>query len=237
MTTSFSPIACTPLQAWHLTHGARLIEHNGWRIPSVFSNVSAETAAARDGLALADLSALGKISLRGQEVPPLARSLFGDHALRRVIRLKDHLGWACCLTPFHCLLLSADVHQVEIAINRILDAAGIQNLPGYSDEIVFEATSAYAAFGLFGPKGGVLLSELTSLDLESVLPAGACAETGLAGVHAILIRPETSVGGIYLLVAWDLAQYVWERLWHAGEQAHMIPLGMEAVRALYTLAS
>ena len=66
MTTG--PLARTPLHAWHVAHGARLVERGGWQVPAVYTSPEAELAAAHGGAAVADVSAFAKGSLRGRAV-------------------------------------------------------------------------------------------------------------------------------------------------------------------------
>src|SRR5437762_2275184 len=66
----------------------------------------------------------------------------------------------------------------------------------------------------------------------SALPPGACAETGFAGVHALMVRPPgLPVSSLRVCVPWDVGEYVWERLLQTGQGAVM-PLGLEGLREL-----
>jgi sarcosine oxidase subunit alpha len=94
-----------------------------------------------------------------------------------------------------------------------------------------DVTSAYAAFEVFGPRLDELLRRLTHLDLRPAsFPVSSCAETALAGVEALLVRPaDRSPPGVLIYVAWDLGEYVWERLVEAGRDVPITPVGLEAL--------
>jgi glycine cleavage system aminomethyltransferase T len=131
-----------------------MANRNGWQVPLVYSSMEQEVAAARTGVALADISALE----------------------------PENVG---------------------------------QGLAG---------------LWLLGPRTDEVLRQLTSLDLAASLPRGARAETGLAGVHGLLVRTNTvPVENVQLHVAWDLGEYVWESLLHAGHRAGIVPLGLDAL--------
>src|SRR5690242_8524681 len=109
MTTPTAPVSRTPLHHWHAGHGARFAESDGWQVPQAYAGAERETAAARTGLAVADISAFPKVSLRGPVVADAARHLMGDgNATRpgRAARLHHGApGLACRLTADHLLLL------------------------------------------------------------------------------------------------------------------------------------
>src|SRR5262249_432514 len=96
-----------------------------------------------------------------------------------------------------------------------------------------DVTSAYAGFEVFGPRLGQLLSRVTHLDMGlASFPAHSCAETAIAGVEALLVRPpQDALPVLRIYVAWDLAEYVWERLMEAGRDGSITPVGLEALMA------
>jgi len=219
------------LHHWHAEHGARFADSDGWQVPAVYSTVEREMKASREGVALADISAFAKFSLLGKGVPELALALGGDSPAsepRGVATLAaGDLALACRLTDDHLFLLASTTSPA------VLDER-LAYLPADSSVVRWDATSAHAGFCLVGPRGDEVLRGLTALDITpSQLPPGSCAETGLAGVHALLVRPAGQAPpSVRVYVSWDLAEYVWERLLAAGRRRGIIPLGLEALRAL-----
>ncbi len=212
-----APVARTPLHAWHQAHGAQFREQDGWQIVTAYSGAESEAAAARAGLGVADISAVPKLAFRGPGVSVLARSLVVDGAelpCGRVASLGGS-GLACRLTDDHLLVLSA-------------------TLPGRSDVLAFDVTSAYAGFALIGPRWDDCLRRLTHLDMRSTaFPINSCAETALCGVEALLVRPPAgALPAAQLYVAWDMGEYVWERVLQAGRDVPITPLGQEALALL-----
>jgi len=218
-----NPIAYSPLYAWQKAHGARFADYGPWHLASVYSSVDKEQTAARTGLALADLSAVGKIRFQGRAVKDLLHSWFADTRPGCVFPVEEgKFGWACILSEDQCLLLSAQPARTK-PMSEIA-----QKLPGFRPELVYEATSGLACLGVFGPEHGAILRQFTSLDFGGTgWPAASCVQTGFAGVPAVLVSVADSLNGTWILVAWDLAEYVWERMWQVGSRAGMIPLGME----------
>jgi heterotetrameric sarcosine oxidase gamma subunit len=199
----------TPLYSWHRQHGARFAEHDGWLIPVDIDTGDSGPA----GVELADVSFLGKVELLGA-VTALAHTLADNGSLERprsVIHLTEQEGLVCRLADDRLLVLAETLQAGwSDAVNRLAAEHGV---------IAWDATSAHAAFHLRGPQIEGLLRRVTSLDVRTNgFPGGSCAETALAGVQALLVRPPDS-GDFRLHVGWDVAKYVWERLLEVGDDA------------------
>jgi aminomethyltransferase len=223
------PIRRSPLHHRHLSLGARLGEWDGWQVPLGYADVAAEVAAARSGLALADVSALAKLSLLGRGVPAFVAAALPETpaaAPGGVARLPGNPDTlACRLTDDHLLLLAGVPKPDGLHAHADSFAATAPLLR-------HDATTAQATFALFGPRTDEVLARLTALD-PARLPEGACAETAFASVHALLVRPPgLPVPSLRVLVAWDLGEYVWDRILDAGREGGILPLGMDGLREL-----
>jgi glycine cleavage system aminomethyltransferase T len=226
MLTDRAPVARTPLDEWHAAHGAQFTEQGGWRVVAHYADPASEAEAARAGLGVVDASAFAKTSLRGPGVPSLALGGAAPSP-RGAVPLPSGLGLACRLTDDHLLLLG--------------DAPGVDVLgpeqaapPGDSSVVRSDVTSAYAGFVLAGPRLSELLRGLTHLDLRPTsLPPSSCAETALAGVEALLVRGgEEVIPILRVFVAWELGEYVWERIFEEGRDLGVTALGLEALGRL-----
>jgi glycine cleavage system aminomethyltransferase T len=222
------PLARTPLYHWHERNGARIGERDGWQVAEVFAGVEQEVAAARKNLAIADVSAFAKISLLGAGVPDLTRTLAGNS------RAEQPLGVAPL--PADPSLLACRLKQDHLLVMALTtDRSGVDGLigPGPGESVIqHDVTSAYAAIWLIGPNCDMALRQMTHHDVAS-MPVGSCAETGLAAVPAILIRPpKLSLPSVQVLVPWDVAEYVWETFVVSGRKRNIAPLGMEALDEL-----
>jgi sarcosine oxidase subunit alpha len=233
MNTLPSASARTPLSLWHAAHRARFAESDGWQVPESYAPLEREVDAARNGLALVDLSAWTKISLLGREVADLTHALAADGLAgktRGVSRLDGTtLAVACRLTADQLLLLMETTNAGPLE-QRLAEI-------GKEPRIVMrDATSAYAYFSLLGSRAREVLARQTSLDVSlSALPAGSCAETGMAGVPTLLVCPPAMpLPVLSICVAWDLGEYLWESLLEAGRREGIAPIGLEAWRRALT---
>jgi len=55
----------TPLYAWHVSHGARIVEFAGWDMPLLYTGIVDEHVAVRRAAGLFDVSHMGKLLLEG----------------------------------------------------------------------------------------------------------------------------------------------------------------------------
>jgi glycine cleavage system aminomethyltransferase T len=221
-------LARTPLHHWHAARNARFIECTGWQIVASYSGIEGQNGAKSRSLGLVDLSALAKWSARGLGVPELTRALVGKSPPPKpggvAVWSFEGRVLACCLTENHLLLLALTTDAASLH-DRV--AALAQEYPIVNCDV----TCAYAALGLLGGSFENVLGHLTALDVgRSAFPPGSCAETSLAGVHALLVRPPGITDMVYITVAWDLAEYVWERLLDAGRSQGIEPVGLEVWR-------
>jgi glycine cleavage system aminomethyltransferase T len=223
MSTDQKPAIRTPLQNWHMEHGAYLVAQNGWQLPAHYGSPQSELAAAREGIGLADISACAKLQLDGQGVRGFASEVVPAGSLSKpgdaAILDCDGPVVACRLTDRSLLLTGAETAPTSL-LERFM------SLP---ETVATDLTMALAAFTLVGPSCETLLRRLTALDLSiASLPAGKCAESSLAGVHALLVRPPRSTFiETQLFVAADVAEYLWEKLLHVGREFGIVPLGIE----------
>jgi len=225
-----SALARTPLYHLQVAHGARFVEKDGWLLADLYASVEEESAAARKGLALVDVSAFAKFSLLGSSVVPCCRSLVGEQPAPPALGAMrfDAGGPALCcrLTPDHVLFLAE-------TSNRIGLEEKLKHLLAGPENTLIDVTSAHAGFCLSGPGLEQVLAQWTALDLsESALPPASCAETNLAEVHALLVRPPER-GRLYIYVSWDLGEHVWMRLVESRAPRGIQVIGMATWLALH----
>lgn len=203
----------TPLVPRHQGMGAVIAEHRGWHIARHFTSPEQEARQVREMAGLADWSWISKFHLKGYGLtsPPPSDS-------------RVHL-WP--LAPGHYLATSEETDREALlaTLARSCKAEPQMNLP--PPIRVTDVTSVYAALLLVGPHGRDILQKLTSLDVsEASLVDGACAQSGLSHVHAIVLRQDLGdLLAFYLLVGREYAEFVWDSIMHAGHEYRITPFG------------
>ena len=70
------PVRHSPMQSWHEAHGARPLVAGQWIRPDHYGDPDAEVAAVRERVGIIDVTPLGKLDLRGPDVPKLLNLLY-----------------------------------------------------------------------------------------------------------------------------------------------------------------
>ena len=70
------PTRYSPMQAWHESHGARPIIAGQWIRPEHYGDAAAEVRNVRRNVGIIDVTPLGKLDLRGPDVPALLNFLY-----------------------------------------------------------------------------------------------------------------------------------------------------------------
>lgn len=206
--------------------GARFKEEAGWRVADVYTSVEDEIARARSGVGLCDVSACGKLGVRGDAIEGWGSKLTGG-ALPAVGRAAwERVNGASALVlrraADELLLLTApgDLAAVAGAVEKAAERGGCVH--------VTDLTSAFAVVDLIGGRLGALLERLVALDLSAVSPLGV-VQGDLARVHAIMLRLDQPDLPVFrLLVAREYGDFVWRTLTDAGHDLGLAPVGATA---------
>ena len=227
---AFSPLRVTAMYHAHLTLGARFSEDHGWTVAEAYTSPDDEEARSRSGVALADVSAGGKLSVRGLGVDALIPNVAGVSApaartARRVL-LDGAEALVCRRAPDELLLLTsaADEAAVKKQLSRAGEAVGCAH--------VTDLTSGLAAVDLIGPAAPRLLARLSPLDLSPVEPLGV-VQGEVARVPATVIRLDhPDLPAFRLLLSREYGEFCWNTLAEAGEDLGLVPVGAAAHRQL-----
>ena len=70
------PVRYSPMQPWHEAHGAQPLVAGQWIRPDHYGDPDAEVATVRNKVGIIDVTPLGKLDLRGPDVPKLLNLLY-----------------------------------------------------------------------------------------------------------------------------------------------------------------
>ncbi len=255
------PLRMSPAYDWHRRHDAAFGEKSGWeRVNWYESNaaagdgslrprgwagmhwspaIGAEHLACRSGAALFDESSFSKIEVAGPGAAALLERLCDNHVAREVGRitytqmLNSRGGIECDLTV------------ARLAEDRFSIVTGTafgnhdrewirRHLPADGSVQVHDVTSAWACFGIWGPRSREVLAPLTPQSLSSEdFPYMSLRETTVGDVPVRALRV-TYVGEL----GWELycpAEYgltLWRTLWEAGRPFDVVAGGYRAIDSL-----
>jgi glycine cleavage system aminomethyltransferase T len=178
------------------------VQH-GWEIAASFGDVAEERRAAARGVALADVSWLGKFECKGLWAESLAREPLAG-------------ATPCPVTPTR-LLWIVDPPLID-PCRKTLE----QLRAGQPRCYLIDVSSVYASFDLMGPHGDDVLCKISSARPEAGEPIFA----PVSGIRTLLVRHER---GLQLHFQREFGEYVWHSVLDAGREFGIRPAGVDAI--------
>jgi aminomethyltransferase len=208
--SAIAPVMRSPMNEIHRRLGAELIVQSGWELPRRYQDIGLERRAIKDGLGIADITARGKIDVRGD----VGSSLNALPQTRGATLARISRDWALVLTP-------------AAGLTR-----AIETLTASADQktMITDATSIYAAIALLGPGVPELLLRLTAIDPSELSPGDAVA-TQVLRMPAVLLRRELPIIVVEAYVPSEFGRYAWESMFEVAEPLGPEPVGWDALAA------
>jgi len=241
----FEPVRYSPMQPWHEGRRARRLVAGEWIRPDHYGDAAAEVTNVRANVGVIDVTPLGKLELRGPDVPKLLNLLYvnkwskldvggvryGVMCAEDGVVLDDgvtgHLG------PDHYLMstTSSGAATVWEWMENWLQTEH----PDWQVQVV-PVTSDYASMNVAGPRARDLMVRLVEgVDLAPDAFAYMQVRQGrVAGVDGCFMWRIGFTGElsyeIHVPAAYGL--HVWEALFAAGADLGIGPFGVEAQRIM-----
>ncbi len=194
--------------------------------------INAEHLALRDGVGMVDLAPFVVFDVSGPGVVDYMQSMtvnnidvaVGKSVYTPVLDVNG--GFRSDLTIMR--LGDQEYRIVTGAFDGPRDEMWFRmHLPEDGSVTFVDKTSAYATIGVWGPKARDLVSKLTGSDLSNeAFPYGTTQEV-LFGSLAVRMFRISYVGefGWEIYVPMENATTVWDRLWEAGQDLGVVPVG------------
>ena len=236
------PVKYTPMHNWHLAHGASMMNAGLWKRPEHYGNPAAEVIGTRSSLGLIDVSTLGKIQVKGKDVPALlemlytnkwsklavGRARYGVMCNEEGIITDDGVAARLDEETFYVTATSGGVAGLYETIEWYLQS-------GWDYDVhLSNMTDAYAAMNLTGPHAREMLQPLTDIDLSNdAFPYMGVRQGTVAGVPVLVLRIGfTGELGYEIHAPAGHGLYLWETLLTAGQTYDINPFGVEAQRIM-----
>lgn len=229
----------TPLHAWHVGHGGRMVEFGGWSMPVQYSSITEEHRAVRERVGLFDISHMGRLEFEG----PGARDWLNYATTNDVARLAaGQIQYSLMANEDGGLLDDVLVYRMPDgsfrmvcnASNRERVLARLAETAGSFDATVHDRTAATAMIAVQGPDArAVLAGGVRTIDLEAIgyyhVAEGPFSTIGGAEVPATVSRTGyTGEDGFEVIVPAEHAISAWEMLLDSGEEFEIRPCGLGA---------
>lgn len=241
----YDPVRYSSIQPWHEAHGATPLVAGQWIRPEHYGDPEAEVRRVRENVGIIDVTPLGKIDLRGPDVPKLLNLLYinkwskldigkvryGAMVSEDGVVMDD--GVTAHLDEDHYLMTTTSG-----GAGRVWDwiEEWLQTFHPEWEVNATPVTTAYTSINIAGPHARTLLSRLTEdVDLSAEAFKFMQVRTGtVAGVDDCILWRIGFTGElsyeIHVPAAYGL--HVWETLLEAGKDLGVGPFGIEAQRVL-----
>jgi sarcosine oxidase, subunit alpha len=239
------PVRYSPMQPWHEAHGARPLVAGQWIRPDHYGDPAAEVANVRAGVGIIDVTPLGKLDLRGPDVPRLLNLVYvnkwsklAEGAVRYgVMCAEDGVvlddGVTGHLGPDHYMMstTSSGADAVAVYLEHLLQT----DHPDWKIHLT-PMTSDYASVNVAGPRSRELLARLADqVDLSpEEFPYMGVRTATIAGVPGCFMWRIGFTGElsyeIHVPAAYGLG--VWEALLETGADLGAAAFGVEAQRIM-----
>ena len=242
---AFEPVRYSPMQPWHEAHGAVPLIAGAWIRPDGYGDPPAEARNVRENVGIIDVTPIGKLDLRGPDVPRLLNLLYVNKWSKLEVG-RVRYGVMCAddgvvlddgvtgrLGNEHYLMstTSSGAAMVwEWAENWLQTER-----PDWRVHVT-PVTTAYASINVAGPKSRRLIERVTEgVDLANEafpymhVRTGTIAGVGDSVLWRIGFTGELSYE-IHVPAGYGL--HVWETLLAAGADLGVAAFGVEAQRIL-----
>ncbi len=240
----FNPHRVSAIHVWHEANGQVPIHAGAWERPEHYGDPSAEVRNTRENVGIIDVSPLGKLDLRGPDVPKLLNLLYTNkwsklpiNGVRYGIMCADdgvvmddgvtgHLG------DDHYLMTTTSSGAARVwewAENWLQTER-----PDWQVHVT-PVTTAYTSINIAGPKSRELLGRLTDVDLDNeAFPYMTLRQGAVAGIADCIMWRIGFTGELSYEVHVPAGHglHVWETLMETGADLGIKPFGLEAQRIM-----
>ena len=226
----------SPLQDRHLRLGAKFAEFGGWSMPLEYSGVVVEHTAVRSGVAMFDVSHLGKVQVSG----PGAAAYLNSCLTNDLGRLRPgQAQYTLCCAPDggvvdDLIAYLRDDDDVFLVPNAANTASVVELLASRAPGgvAVVDQRRDWAVLAVQGPASDETLSSIGfRVDHDYM----SFVDVRHDGVPVVVCRSGyTGERGYELLVPSEAAGSVWDDVLAAGEDRGIVPAGLAARDTLRT---
>jgi aminomethyltransferase len=227
----------TPLNAWHRSQGAKMVDFAGWDMPVQYpTGILEEHLATRKFGALFDISHMGRFRIRGRDRVPFLQHVLSNNveALQpwqaQYTLIPDQAG--AVIDDAYLYRFGDDDYLLVVnASNREKDWAHFQeHVADFQDVLLEDHTERLAMVAFQGPLTGRILASRVE---DGRLPEPAkneLSEIHLCGTRILVARTGYTGEpiGFELFVPTDKAGEVWSALDEAGRVQSLVPAGLGA---------
>ena len=224
----------TALTHIHEALGAKMVPFAGYNMPVQYEGVTAEHVTVRSGVGVFDVSHMGEFLVEGEHALTLIQKVTSNDASKLEIGDAQYSCFPndqggivddliCYRVKEQTYLLVVNASNIEKDWNWIS-----KHNNGIGAELK-DISDNYSLLAIQGPKAIEAMQSLTSIDLAEI-PFYKFKVADFAGCeHAIISATGyTGSGGFEIYVKNEQAEQVWNKVFEAGADFGIKPIGLAA---------
>ena len=224
----------------HVNLGAKMVPFAGFNMPVQYEGVTAEHLTVRNGVGVFDVSHMGEFLVTGENALALIQKVTSNDASKLAI---GDAQYSCF--PNKNGGIVDDLICYRIKENKyllVVNASNIEKdwnwISKYNEDFGAELrdlSDDYSLLAIQGPKAVEAMQSLSSLDLADI-PFYKFKVGDFAGVEHVIISATgyTGSGGFEIYCKNDEVEQVWNKVFEAGEEFGIKPIGLAARDTLRT---
>jgi aminomethyltransferase len=233
MENTITEIKKVTLNDLHASLGAKMVPFAGFNMPVRYSSDTEEHNTVRNGVGVFDVSHMGEFVLRGPKALALIQKVTSNDASKL---FNGKVQYSCLPNDQGGIVDDLLVYKIsDEEYFLVVNAGNIEkdwnwiskhNTDGVPMENISDKTSLFA---VQGPLAAKAIQKLTQVDLASM--EYYTFKTGeFAGVKNVLISATgyTGAGGFEIYVENKYAREVWDKIFEAGKEYNIKPIGLGA---------
>jgi len=224
----------------HVNLGAKMVPFAGFNMPVQYEGVTAEHLTVRNGVGVFDVSHMGEFLVTGENALALIQKVTSNDASKLAI---GDAQYSCFPNKNGGIVDDLICYRIkENQYLLVVNASNIEKdwnwISKYNEDFGAELrdlSDDYSLLAIQGPKAVEAMQSLSSLDLADI-PFYKFKVGDFAGVEHVIISATgyTGSGGFEIYCKNDEVEQVWNKVFEAGEEFGIKPIGLAARDTLRT---
>ncbi len=224
----------TALTHIHESLGAKMVPFAGYNMPVQYEGVNIEHKTVRNDVGVFDVSHMGEFLIEGENALTLIQKVTSNDASK--LEIGD-AQYSCfpndkngIVDDLICYRLSENSYLLVVNASNIeKDWNWIQLHNSSIKATITNVSDQYSLLAIQGPKATLSMQALTSIDLSEI-PFYKFKIADFAGIENVIISATgyTGSGGFEIYVKNDQVEQVWNKVFEAGANYGIKPIGLAA---------
>lgn len=223
----------TALTKKHIELGAKMVPFAGFNMPVQYEGVNIEHETVRNNVGVFDVSHMGEFLLKGKNAEELIQKITTND----ISKIPNGKAQYTCMPNGKggiiddLIIYKINAEEFFIVVNASnieKDWNWIKSSNTLDVEMI-DLSEEYSLFAIQGPKTAEAMQSLTKIDLQNMVYY-TFEKGDFAGIEDVIVSATgyTGSGGFEIYVKNKDAEKVWDKVFEAGKDYGIKPIGLAA---------